>query len=106
MPVVGQSRKQMVRQERRDTLRELLSAQGHHQHVLELLSQLTDLDTELDSVKVQRLSKVIDTKMKIIAKYLPDDKEPQDINLGGQEDNPVGIEEIRRTLVSPKHTDS
>jgi len=102
MPERGQSRAQMIRQERRDSLRELLRAQGHEQHVLELLEQLRNLDQELDSIKVQRLSKVIDTKMKIIAKYLPDDKEPNDINIGGQEDNPVGIEEIKRTIVDTK----
>ena len=96
----------MIRQERRDSLRELLSQQKHHEHLLDLVNKLESLDTELDSVQVQRLSKVIDTKLRIMAKYLPDDKEPLDLNLGGQEDNPVGIEEIRRTIVSPKHSDS
>ena len=106
MPANGVTRAQKIRQERRDSLRELLSAQGHEQHVLELLEQLRNLDEELDSVKVQRLSKFIDTKMKLIAKYLPDDKEPTDVNLGGQEDNPVAVTEVRNTIFDPGHSDS
>ena len=91
MPASGVSRAAKIRQERRDSLRELLRAQGHEQHVVELMGQLANLDEELDSIKVQRISKVIDTKMKLIAKYLPDDKEPTDLNVGGQEDNELSI---------------
>lgn len=98
MPANGVSRAAKIRQERRDSLRELLRTQGHEQHVLENLSKLENLTDEMDSVTVQRLSKAIETRMKLISKYLPDDREPQDINLGGQEDNPV-IHEVRRTIV-------
>ena len=95
MPVQsGVTRAAKIRQERRDSLRELLRAQGHEQHILELLEQLRNLDEDLDNVKVQRLSKVIDTKLKLINKYLPDDKEPTDLNLGGQDDNPINFREI------------
>lgn len=94
MPAHGQTRAQMIRQERRDSLRELLSKQRHEQDVVELIDKLASLDDELDSLKIQRLSKVIDTKMKIIAKYLPDDKEPTDLNVGGQDDNPISFKEI------------
>ena len=91
MPKSGQTVAQKIRQERRDSLRELLRAQGHEQHVLDLLGKLSDLDQELDNIEVQRISKVIDAKMKIINKYLPDDKEPTDLNIGGQEDNPLTL---------------
>lgn len=102
MPANGVSRAAKIRQERRDSLRELLRAQGHEQHVLENLSKLENLSDEMDSVTVQRLAKAIDTRMKLIAKYLPDDREPQDINVGGQEDNPV-LHKVERVIVKPKN---
>ena len=94
----GVSLSERHRAERRASLRELLSKQGHLQHINELLEDLQDLDEEMDSVKVQRLSKVIDTKLKLINKYLADDKEPTNVNLGGQEDNPVKAK-IERVIV-------
>ena len=33
-------------------------------------------------------------------------KPAQSINHGGQEDNPIQVEELRRTIVDPGHTDS
>jgi len=88
-----------IRQARRDSLRELLSTQGHEQHVLVLLGKLEDLSAELDSVEYQRIKAVIDTKMKLINKYLPDDKEPQDLNIGNQDEGAFKIQEVRRTIV-------
>ncbi len=84
MPKTGQTQVQKLRQERRDSLRELLSMQGHEQHVVDLLGKLTNLDNPLDSIEVTRISKAIDTKLKIINKFLPDDKEPSDLNLIAQ----------------------
>ena len=81
MPKSGQTNAQKHRQDRRDSLRELLSVQGHEQHVVDLMAKLSDLNTQLESTEVARLSKVIDTKMKIINKFLPDDKEPADLNI-------------------------
>lgn len=102
MPANGISRAEKIRQERRDSLRELLSHQKHEEHVIDNLKKLERLDEELDSVAVSRLSKAIDTRMKLIAKYLPDDREPQNINLGGQEDNPV-LHKVERVIVKPKN---
>jgi hypothetical protein len=84
MPKSGVSVAAHNRQMRRDALREQLSAQGHVQHVIDLLDKLQDLDQDLDSLKIARISKTIDTKLKLIAKYLPDDKEPSDLNLVAQ----------------------
>lgn len=103
MPARGVSRAEKIRQDRRDTLRELLRHQKHEEHVLELLKKLEHLESELNSVEAQRISKAIDTRMKLIAKYLPDDREPQNINLGGQEDNPLQIQQIE--LVAPSLDD-
>ena len=84
MPKSGVSVAAHNRQIRRDALREQLSNQGHAQHVIVLLDKLQDLDQDLDSLAITRLSKVIDTKLKLIAKYLPDDKEPSDLNVMAQ----------------------
>ena len=85
----GVNRAEKNRAVRREALREQLQAQGHHQHIIEIINKLIDLDNPLDSTQVAWLSKVLDTKLRLIAKYLPDDKEPSNVNLGGQEDNPV-----------------
>ena len=74
---------------RKHALRAQLAAQGHLQHIIVLMDKLQDLDEKLDVQEIQRLSKVIDTKLKLIGKYLPDDKDPIDMNIGGQEDNPI-----------------
>ena len=88
----GVSKAQANRAMRRQALREQLEGQGHVQHVNELLKQLEDLNTEMESVEYQRLAKVIDTKLKLIAKYLPDDKEMIDLNLGGSDTSIKKIE--------------
>lgn len=96
MPANGVTRAQKIRQERRDSLRELLRAQGHEQHVLDLLKKLDGLE-DLDQTAISRIKISIDTRLKLISKYLPDDREPADINIGGQEDNPLNI--IERKIV-------
>lgn len=94
----GVSRAQTNRKIRREALREQLEAQGHLQHIVDLLNQLQDFDAEMDGMKYQRISKAIDTKLKLVSKYLPDDKEALDLNVGGQEDNPLKTK-IERVIV-------
>lgn len=91
MPPHGVSRAAKIRQERRDSLRELLRNQKHEEHVVDLLKKLDSLDEEIDSVQVQRIKISIDTRMKLINKYIPDDREPTNLNVGGQEDSPLQI---------------
>lgn len=59
---------------RQEALRESLEAGGHIQHVLDICKDLNDLAVDMDAVSVQRKRAVIDTKMKLIGKYLPDTK--------------------------------
>ena len=87
---------------RKNALREQLSAQGHVQHVNDILKKFEDLNTEMDSQEIQRLSKVLDVKLKIINKYLCDDKDPTDLNIGGQEDNPL-VTKVERSIIDPKN---
>ncbi len=68
---------------RQDALREQLSKQKHLEHVIELCTKLQDLDTEISALDRQRLKDVIDTKLKLVAKYLPDIKAVEITGDGG-----------------------
>ena len=54
---------------RQEALREQLSSQGHVQHVIDSINKLENPDIEVD---VQRLKAAIDSRLKLINKYLPD----------------------------------
>jgi hypothetical protein len=54
---------------RQEALREQLSSQGHVQKVIENINKLEDPTIEVD---VPRLKAAIDSRMKLINKYLPD----------------------------------
>jgi hypothetical protein len=69
---------------RQEALRASLEAGGHIQHVLEICKDLDDLTIEMDAIAVQRKRAVIDTKMKIIGKYLPDTKSVELSNKDGE----------------------
>jgi len=69
---------------RQKALRESLEAGGHIQHVLDICKDLDDLTIEMDSTAVQRKRAVIDTKLKIIGKYLPDTKSVELSNKDGE----------------------
>jgi hypothetical protein len=71
MGTTAANRNRAIRQE---ALREQLSNQGHVQHVTDIANKLTDLDSELDSLAVQRLKSAADIKIKLIGKYLGDVK--------------------------------
>ena len=68
----GKSIAQQNRQVRQAALRELLEKQGHLQHVIVLLDKIQKLEDELDAGELQRLKIVIDTKLKLMNKYIPD----------------------------------
>lgn len=70
----GETHSQKLRRERQESLRELLSQQKHEQHILDLLKKIENLDEDYNALEIQRLSKVIDTKLALIKKYLPDMK--------------------------------
>lgn len=73
---------------RQEALREQLSAQGHVQHVVDILDEIKDLKRELDSNDLARYKVVLDTKLKLISKYLPDLKS---VEHTGDEDAPIAI---------------
>lgn len=63
------ARQKEVRQE---ALRQQLSAKGHVQHVIEMAEKMSDEDIELDRDMVTRYKIAIDTKLRLMNKYLPD----------------------------------
>jgi len=73
---------------RQEALREQLSSQGHVQHVVEMLNEIKDLQRDLDSNDLARYKVAIDTKLKLIGKYLPDLKS---VEHTGDEDAPIAI---------------
>ena len=81
----GISRANSNRKIRQDEYRELLSKQGHLQHVIDICDELNDLTKEMEPLDVQRKSKVIDTKLKLINKYCPDLKSVEMTGEGGNE---------------------
>ena len=73
---------------RQEALREQLSNQGHVQHIVEMLKEIQDLQRDLDSNDLARYKVAIDTKLKLIGKYLPDLKS---VEHTGDEDAPIAI---------------
>ena len=69
---------------RQEALRESLQAGGHIQHVLDICNELNDLSVPMENVDVQRKKTVIDTKLKLISKYLPDTKSVELSNKDGE----------------------
>ncbi len=86
---MGMTRAQMNKSVRQEALREQLRSQKHVEHVVDILEQIGDLDVDLDSAQVQRLKVVVDTKLKLITKYLPDLKS---VEHSGDEDNPLQVQ--------------
>jgi hypothetical protein len=85
---MAMTRAQMNKKIRQEALREQLSSQGHVQHVVDSIDKLEQLDEELDSTQVQRIRAAIDSRLKLVDKYLPSLKS---VELTGDEDNPVAI---------------
>jgi len=77
MAARGNSRANENRRIRQEALREQLEQQGHHQHIIDLLEKLQDLDEELEATQIQRLKIVIESKFKMLAKYIPDLKQQE-----------------------------
>lgn len=69
---MAKTRAQQNKAIRQEALREQLANQGHVQHIIEICGELNELDNEFDALQVQRKKIVMDTKLKLINKYLPD----------------------------------
>ena len=85
---MAMTRAQTNRKIREESLREQLANQKHLEKVLDSINKLEELDTQLDSVEVNRIKGAIESRIKLVSKYLPDLKS---IELSGDEDYPVQI---------------
>ena len=85
---MAMTRAQMNKKVRQEALRDQLSSQGHVQHVVDSINKLEQLDSALDATEVQRIRAAIDSRLKLVDKYLPSLKS---IELTGDEDSPIAI---------------
>ena len=85
------------RRNRQESLRELLVNQGHVQHVVEILTELGKAH-ELSTNEIARNKLIIDTKLKLINKYLPDLKA---VEISGDQENPLTFTEVVRKIIGP-----
>ena len=82
---MAQTRAVKNRAIRQEALREQLSKQKHVEHIIDICNELNDLTKPLEVSDINRKKIVIDTKMKLINKYLPDLKNVEIANDGGGE---------------------
>ena len=82
---MAKTRAQINRAVRQEALREQLAAQGHHQHVIEILEQTAKLSgEELTSLELQKNKFIVDTKLALMKKYLPDVKQVELVGEAGE----------------------
>jgi len=82
---------------RQEALREQLQAQGHVQHVVDILDKLSNPEVEIDAAMVGRYKITLDTKLKLIDKYLPTEK-PTTLE-GTGDDGEIVIQKVVREVV-------
>lgn len=71
------TRAQENRAIRQEALRDQLEAQGHVQHVFDIIEEARDLTKKLQPNDLSRYKFVVETKLKLINKYLPDLKQSE-----------------------------
>jgi hypothetical protein len=89
------------RQIRQEALRDQLQTQGHLQHVIDISGKLSDEAINLDREIVNRYKIVLETKLKLINKYLPDLKAVEVTGEGGgpvEHDHHIDLESALAVL--------
>ena len=86
---MAETRAQANRRIRQEALREQLSQQGHAQHIIEILDEMREPGVEITSLELQKNKLIIDTKLALMKKYLPDVKQ---VEITGDPDNPVSVD--------------
>ena len=103
----GISRANANKAVRQKAMREQLAAQGHVQHVVKLLDDLEGLTGDgLNALELQKTKLIIDTKLALIKKYLPD---PKQIELTGDDGEDIKIQNkmlIEVVRATAKNTDT
>ena len=113
---MARTRAQENRKIRQDELREKLAEQCRVDHVLDNIIKIEALDFECkgedgqldykdiqgNKFKLDALKAANEQRLKLINKYLPDEKY---LEIAGDPDAPI-LTEIKRTIVDPKQKDS
>lgn len=86
---MASTRAQENKRIRQEALREQLSNQGHVQHIIEILDEMREPGVEITSLELQKNKLIIDTKLSLIKKYLPDVKQ---VEISGDSENPLAID--------------
>lgn len=69
---MARTRAQENRAIRQEALREQLAQQGHEQHIIEIIQEIRELGKELTPFELKRLEVVLNTKLALLKKYIPD----------------------------------
>ena len=72
------------RQVRQEELRNLLREQGHLQHVVKIIGELSDKKETLSPAMVDRYKIAMNARLKLMAKYIPDLKAVEVTSEGGE----------------------
>jgi len=83
------TRAQSNKKVRQEALREQLASQGHVQHVVDMIENLKAPPVEFTALDLQRNKLIIDTKLALIKKYLPDTKQ---VELTGEDGEDIKID--------------
>lgn len=87
MPISGQSRADKIKAERIEQYRAYLSEKCRLEHVIANIEKMESLT--LEDKEFHMIAKANEQRLKLVNKYCPDIRDAQDINLGGQRDNPL-----------------
>jgi len=86
---MAKTRAQENRAIRQEALREQLSKQKHMEHVVDSIRKVEELkDDDLSSLELQRYKLIIDTRLSLMKKYLPDVKQ---VELVGEAGAPIEV---------------
>ena len=80
------NRKDSNRKIRKEALREQLSNGKHVEHVIDIVKKVEQGGEDFSALDLQRYKLVIDTKLSLIKKYLPDVKQ---VELIGEDGDPI-----------------
>lgn len=79
---MAETRAQTNRRIRQEALREQLANGKHVEHVIDIVNEMREPGVEITSLELQKNKLIIDTKLALIKKYLPDVKQ---IELTGED---------------------
>ena len=95
--------KHKLKAERQEAMREQLRNYGLIQQVIETVRKVEDAAGVMEPAEIQAHKFVTETRLKLINKYLPDQKE---VELSFDEENNQLVMKIERVIVDARNKDS